>query len=90
VNDPGTAGAREPDIPVVEPAVQLAAPLVLRDEGHEGAEGVAARVSLARPAETASLHRGTATGAVICVLTGWGVPGRLLTPGSSRTIVWVA
>jgi hypothetical protein len=35
VNDLSAAGAREPDLPVVLPAVQIAAPLMFSDEGHE-------------------------------------------------------
>jgi hypothetical protein len=35
VNDLGAAGTREPDAPALSPAVQVSAPLVLRDEGHQ-------------------------------------------------------
>ena len=40
MNDSGAARALDPDAPVVLPAIQLAASLVLRDEGHEGGEHV--------------------------------------------------
>jgi hypothetical protein len=33
-------GAGEPDLPAVLPAVQIAAALVLRDEGYQGGENV--------------------------------------------------
>jgi hypothetical protein len=38
MDDLGAAGAREPNLRAIPPAVQLAAPLVLRDEGHQGVE----------------------------------------------------
>jgi hypothetical protein len=39
VGDLRAAGANEPDVPALLPTVQVAAPLVLSDEGHQGGEG---------------------------------------------------
>jgi hypothetical protein len=38
--DEATARALKPDMPVVPPAVEITAPLVLSDEGHQGVEHV--------------------------------------------------
>jgi hypothetical protein len=38
MDDLGSAGTREPDLPVVLPAIQIPTPLVLSDEGHQGGE----------------------------------------------------
>jgi hypothetical protein len=40
VHDEPTARALKPDIPVVPPTVEITAPLVLSDKGHQGGEGV--------------------------------------------------
>jgi hypothetical protein len=39
-NDPRPARALKPDIAVVSTAIQVAAPLVLSDEGHQGSEHI--------------------------------------------------
>ncbi len=38
MDDPRPAGAGEPDIPAVSPAVEVPAALVLSDKGHQGGQ----------------------------------------------------
>jgi hypothetical protein len=40
LDDLRSAGAGYPDLPVVSPAIQVAAPLVLRDKGHQGVQHI--------------------------------------------------
>jgi hypothetical protein len=59
LDDLRSAGAGYPDLPVVSPAIQVAAPLVLSDKGHQSVQHIRHTPSRTRPL-SASPQQGSA------------------------------